>query len=69
MPNQGYTMKSTLNSAISLAKYSENYDVTILNVFGEWTKFEDIQKCKIEKPYIQYLTFSQNMVFYRFFTY
>ena len=33
------TMKSTLNSAISLAKYSENYDVTILNVFGEWTEF------------------------------
>ena len=27
------TMKSTLNSSISLAKYSKNYDVTILNVF------------------------------------
>ena len=50
------TMKSTLNSAISLAKYSENYDVTILNVFGEWTKFRgylEKKKCKIKKPYIQ----------------
>ena len=38
------TMKSTLNSSISLAKYSKNYDVTILNVFGEWTKFEGYLK-------------------------
>ena len=33
-------MKSTLNSAISLAKYSKNFEVTIINVFGEWTKFK-----------------------------
>ena len=38
------TMKSTLNSSISLAKYSKNYEVTILNVFGEWTKFEKYLK-------------------------
>ena len=31
------TIKSTLNSAISLAKYSKDYDVTIINVFGEWS--------------------------------
>ena len=31
------TVKSTLNSAISLAKYSKDYDVTIINVFGEWS--------------------------------
>ena len=39
--NKVGTMKSTLNSAISLAKYSKNFEVTILNVFGEWTKFKD----------------------------
>ena len=34
------TVKSTLNSAISLAKYSEDYEVTIINVFGEWSSYE-----------------------------
>tara|TARA_Y100000816_G_scaffold292448_1_gene287773 strand:- start:3399 stop:4556 length:1158 start_codon:yes stop_codon:yes gene_type:complete len=34
------TVKSTLNSAISLAKYSEDYEVTIINVFGEWSNYE-----------------------------
>ena len=38
------TMKSTLNSSISLAKYSKNCEVIILNVFGEWTKFEGYLK-------------------------
>ncbi len=34
------TVKSTLNSAISLAKYSEDYEVTIINVFGEWSSYK-----------------------------
>ena len=34
------TVKSTLNSAISLAKYSKNYEVTIINVFGEWSSYK-----------------------------
>ena len=34
------TVKSTLNSAISLAKYNSYYDVRILNVFGEWTAYK-----------------------------
>ncbi len=34
------TVKSTVNSAISLAKYNLIYDVRILNVFGEWTIHE-----------------------------
>ena len=49
-------MKSTLNSAISLAKYSENYDVTILNVFGEWTKFRgylEKKNVRLKNLYIQ----------------
>tara|TARA_B100000900_G_scaffold371969_1_gene351544 strand:- start:3610 stop:4779 length:1170 start_codon:yes stop_codon:yes gene_type:complete len=35
------TVKSTLNSAISLAKYSKNYEVTIINVFGEWSSYKN----------------------------
>ena len=34
------TVKSTLNSAISLAKFSNIYEVKILNVFGEWDNFD-----------------------------
>ena len=34
------TVKSTLNSAISLAKFSRDYEVTIINVFGEWSSYE-----------------------------
>ena len=30
------TVKAVLNSAKSLEKYSDNYDVNIINVFGEW---------------------------------
>ncbi len=36
------TVKSTLNSAISLAKYSKLYSVKILNVFGEWSNYKKI---------------------------
>ena len=43
------TVKSTLNSAISLAKYSKSYNVKILNVFGEWSKYKDYLKKKNEK--------------------
>lgn len=35
------TVKSTLNSAISLAKFSNIYEVKILNVFGEWTRHKE----------------------------
>ena len=35
------TVKSTLNSAISLAKYSKTYNVKILDVFGEWSSYRD----------------------------
>lgn len=36
------TEKSASNSAISLAKYSKEYDITVLNVFGEWNQFKKI---------------------------
>ena len=38
------TVKSTLNSAISLSKYSNKFNVSIINVFGEWDEYEDILK-------------------------
>ena len=38
------TVKSTLNSAISLAKYSNHFNVSIINVFGEWDQYDDILK-------------------------
>ena len=50
------TVKSTLNSAISLAKYSKNYDVKILNVFGEWSKYKNYNKKKNVK--VEDLTFN-----------
>ena len=34
------TIKSTLNSSIALAKYNSNYEVILLNVFGEWTEYK-----------------------------
>jgi len=32
------TIKSTLNSSLALAKYNSDYEVVLLNVFGEWTE-------------------------------
>ena len=54
------TIKSTLNSAISLAKYSNEYEVKVLNVFGEWTKYKEYLKKK--KVDVEDLTFD----FYKF---
>ena len=34
------TVKSTLNSSIALAKFNSNYEVILLNVFGEWSDYE-----------------------------
>ena len=35
------TIKSTINSAVSLSKYSKDYEVIIINACGEWDKFKD----------------------------
>ena len=41
------TVKSTLNSATALSRYSKkNVDVSIINVCGEWDSFEDEIKAK-----------------------
>ncbi len=34
------TIKTTLNSAIALAKFQKDYEIKILNVFGEWSKYK-----------------------------
>ena len=34
------TIKTTLNSAIGLAKFQKDYEIKILNVFGEWSKYK-----------------------------
>ena len=50
------TIKSTLNSSIALAKYNSNYEVILLNVFGEWnTHKEYLNKNGIK---VKNLTFS-----------
>ena len=36
------TVKAVLNSAIGLSKYDKNYQIYIINVFGEWNKFKYI---------------------------
>ena len=39
--NKVATVKATINSALSLAKYSNKYDVKIINVFGEWQNYKN----------------------------
>ena len=36
------TEKSAKNSAVAVAKYSKEYDVSVINVFGEWNNFKEI---------------------------
>ena len=38
------TIKSTLNSALSLKRYNNNYDVHMINVCGEWKDYDDLLK-------------------------
>jgi len=38
------TIKSTINSAVSLSKYSRDYEVAIINACGEWDKYLDYFK-------------------------
>ena len=40
------TVKAVVNSALSLIKYSKNYDPTIINVFGEWNSLKNLQSDK-----------------------
>ena len=38
--NKVGTVKATINSANSLLRYSEDYNVKIIDVFGEWDEYK-----------------------------
>ena len=38
------TEKSVRNSAVSFAKYSNEFEVSVVNVFGEWNRFKEFFK-------------------------
>ena len=40
--NKVGTVKSTLNSAIAVSKFSKNYNAKVINVFGEWEDYKEI---------------------------
>jgi len=54
------TVKSTFNSAIAVSKFSKNYKVKIINVFGEWEEYKE----KFLKSNIE--TIDLNFNFYKF---
>ena len=55
------TVKSTLNSALSLKKYSNEYEVYLINVCGEWNDYENflsnnsINQIKLSFSYFKFL--------------
>ena len=54
------TVKATINSAISLTKYSNQYDVKIINVCGEWNKYKEYlfkKNVSIENLCFDYFSF------------
>jgi len=54
------TVKSTFNSAIAVSKFSKNYKVKIINVFGEWEEYKE----KFLKSNIE--TIDLNFNYYKF---
>ena len=50
------TVKATINSAISVAKYSKDYESKIINVCGEWNKYK--QYLSANNVSIENLSFS-----------
>jgi len=51
------TEKSAKNSAIAVAKYSKEYDVSVINVFGEWNNFKEI----FEKNGVKFINLGINL--------
>ena len=55
------TVKSTLNSALSLKKYNNEYDVYLINVCGEWDDYKSffldnsIKQIKLSFSYFKFL--------------
>ena len=62
------TVKATMNSAISLARYTDLYDVKIINVCGEWTEHKNYllkNKVKVENLTFDYFNFLPKIGFLR----
>ena len=55
------TIKSTINSAASLSKYSAEYEVSIINACGEWDNYSNLLKkysiniIKLNSNYFRFL--------------
>mgnify|MGYP006143084545 FL=1 len=54
------TIKSTINSAVSLSKYSKDYEVSIINACGEWDKYLDYFK----ETHVKIINFKYNFFKY-----
>ena len=54
------TIKSTINSAVSLSKYSKDYEVIIINACGEWDKYLDYFK----ETHVKIINFKYNFFKY-----
>ena len=58
--NKVATVKATINSALSLSKYSKDYDVKIINVCGEWNNYKSYLQANnigLEKLSFDYYNF------------
>ena len=55
------TLKSTLNSALSLKRYNNRYDVFVINACGEWNDYKkffsdnSINLIKLNFSYLKFL--------------
>jgi len=54
------TIKSTINSAVSLSKYSKDYEVAIINACGEWDEYLDYFK----ENHVKIINFKYNFFKY-----
>ena len=65
------TVKSTLNSALSLKRYNNSYDVFVINVCGEWNDYKEffsknsIKLIKLNFNYFKFLP-KRGFIFSRF---
>ena len=52
------TVISTINSSISISKYSQEFEVSILNTCGEWDKFRP----EFKREKFKLSTLDQNII-------
>ena len=62
------TVKSTINSAISLKKFNKSYDVSIINACGEWDQYKEIlskNSINLINLQLNYYKFCQDRFFWK----